>query len=92
VLEEVCSKQPPGMLQNAVHAFDDLAERPGIEAHQDTGGIGDGCCGKLEFVMGGRFESAVEDDVLLAAVGDDFNLTDDDVFACISPSAPFHAG
>ena len=31
-----------GHAQNAVHAFDDLAQRAGIEADEDPAGIGDG--------------------------------------------------
>ena len=42
--------------------------------------------------MGARFEAAVEDDVLLAAVGDDFNLADDNVFAGVGVQGVLHAG
>ena len=70
-----------GHAQNAVHAFDDLAERAGIEPDEDAGGVGDGVGGEVQIVLGGVFEAAVEDEVLLAAVGDDFDLADDDVGA-----------
>ena len=70
-----------GHAQDAVHAFDHLAERPGIEADEDAAGVGDGVGGKVEIVCALSFEAAVEDDVLLAAVGDDFDLADNDIVA-----------
>ena len=75
-----------GHAEDAVHAFDDLAERAGIEADEDAGGVGDGASREVEIVLGGVLEAAVEDEVLLAAVGDDFDLADDDVVDGLRPA------
>ena len=42
-----------GHAQNAVHAFDHLAQRAGIEPDEDLAGVGDGVGGKLDVVFDG---------------------------------------
>ena len=70
-----------GHAEDAVHAFDELAKRSGVEADEDAGGIRNGVVRKVEIVCGGAFEPPVEDQILLATVGDDLDLADDDVIA-----------
>jgi hypothetical protein len=69
----------PGHAENRVHAFDDLAEGARIEAHEELAGFRDGVGREVDLVFYGRFELAVEDDVLFAAVGNDLNFTNHDV-------------
>ena len=47
-----------GHAEDAVHAFDDLAERAGIETDEDAGGVGDGGSGKVQFVLARYFRGA----------------------------------
>ena len=74
--------------QNAVHAFDDLAQRTGIEPDENLAGVGDGVRREVDFVLHRVFQAAVEDQILLAAVGNDFDFAHHDVGA-IGPA--FHA-
>ena len=78
-------KAAAGHAQNAVHAFDHLAERPGVEPDENLAGVGNGIRGEVEFVLNRVFQSSVEDHVLFAPVGNDFDLANHDVCAlCVT--------
>ncbi len=70
-----------GHAQDAVHALDDLAERARIEADEELVASGIDVRGKVQVVLHAGFEAAVEDEVLLASVGDDFDFAHHDVVA-----------
>ena len=65
--------------QNAIHAFDDLAKRAGIKPHKNLAGLRNGVSRKIDLVLHRRFQSPVEHQVLLAPVGNDFDLPNHDV-------------
>ena len=70
-----------GHAQKAVHAFDHLAQRAGIEPDKNLAGVGNGVRREIDFVLHGVFQAAVEHLTLLAAVGNDFNFPHHDVGA-----------
>ena len=51
-----------GHAQDAVHAFDHLAQRPGIEPDEDLAGVGNGGRREIHVVLHRCFQPAVEDD------------------------------
>ena len=74
-------KAAAGHAQDGIHAFDDLAQGPGVQADEDLAGVADGS-GREGHVMPHRaFEAAVEHEVALAPVGDHFDLAHHDVGA-----------
>src|ERR1017187_2785032 len=68
-----------GHAENAVHAFDNLAEWAGIKPDKNLRGVGDGSRGKVQFVLHGIFQASVEDQVLFAAVRNHFDFPHHDV-------------
>ena len=70
-----------GHAQQRVHTFDELAHGAGVQAHDDTAGVGNCVGGERDGVLRRAIEAAVGDGVAFFAVRHDVNLADDDVVA-----------
>ncbi len=74
-------KASKGHLQELVHAFHDLAQRPRIETDKNLARVGNCVRRKFDLVPHGGFQPAVENHTLLSAIGNDLDFANDDIGA-----------
>src|SRR5205823_2039815 len=74
-----------GHAENGVHSLYHVAQRPRVQADENLSCVGNRVGREVYGVFDGTFQASVESHRLLAAVGDDFDLTYDDVRSFAGP-------